>query len=435
MNQTGLNSLHQGDFFWQRLPGQQTIRGLEPGQCYLMGYLSNEQALYRQLNIEHGDQQALLNAAVNKWRHELNRHFIGDYLLISFTGEQLFLTSSARASYTLFYRQSQNEQGQYGLALASNLKQLTQVFDAKINPAQLMQTLALGPLADEHTCFEQISQLQSGETLIWQLATDTSLSHRASLPDAEQLTLAQNSAQPQAERLAPRSTSDIELTKLFNRLPSLAHRLGQPVVDASLAHFDALVQTTDSDTLLLDISWLSARHITCEQSIHSSHNWCKSILKRPLLAQRSQLQHRQQQLVSTYKAAKNELDEKLSFGQWLDLHYVIPAWCQLLQRICRLHGKTLVNPFMHAEQLLPLVKQAHQAPAAYFSLQQVSLANAYDAMQRLFYSGEPETLKLFDLNPLATSRLIRREQDRHRVEQLSVLLLTLDYLTRFHPGN
>ncbi|WP_281557905.1 hypothetical protein [Thalassomonas sp. RHCl1] len=435
MNQTGLNSLYQGNFFWQRLPGQQTLRGLEPGQCYLMGYLSNEQALYRQLNIENDDQQALLNAAVKKWRHELNRHLFGDYLLINFDGEQLQLTSSARASFTLFYRQSQNEQGQYGLALASNLKQLTQVFDAKINPVQLMQTLALGSLADEHTCFKQIKQLQSGETLIWQLAGETRLSHSSNLPVAQQLTLAQNSALPQAELIAPRRTDDIELTELFNRLPSLAHGLGQPLVDASLAHFDAQVQATDSDTLLLDISWLSARHITCEQGIHSSHNWCKSILKRPLLAQRSQLQYRQQQLVSAYQTAKQEQNEKLSFSQWLDLHYVIPAWCQLLQGICRLHGKILVNPYMHAQQLIPLVTQAYQAPAAYFSLQQVSLANVYDAMQRLFYSGEVETRKLFDLNPLDTSRLIRREQDRHRVEQLSVLLLTMDYLTRFHPGH
>lgn len=427
------NQAKQDDFFCQKLPGQQVLQGLNPGQCYLMGYLSNAQQICRQLNIENGDQQALLDAALKQWGHKLNQHLFGDYVLISVNNEQLLVTSSARASFTLFYL-NQERQGQNSLALASDLNRLTHLLNAKIAPAQLLQTLALGPLADTNTCFETISQLQPGETLIWQLPGQITLKHQASLSAAEQLTLAQNRELTQGQTLATRTTDDVDLTELYNRLPCLAHRLGEPVVDVSLAHFDAVVQASDSDTLVLDSSWLSARNITCDHSIHRSHNWCKSILKRPLSAQRGQLQRKQQQLISAYEAEKNAQDEQLSFSQWLDLHYVIPAWCQLLQRICQLHGKILVNPYINARQLMPVVKQAQIQSTAYFSLPQVSLANVYDAMQRLFYSGEPGTLKLFDLNPLSTSRLIRREADRHKVEQLSVMLLTLDYLARFHPG-
>ena len=82
-----------------------------------------------------------------------------------------------------------------------------------------------------------------------------------------------------------------------------------------------------------------------------------------------------------------------------------------------------------------MVMQADNQPTAYFSLQQISLANIYDAMQRLFHVGEPDTLKLFNLNPAITARLVKRQTDLpRRVEQLSVILLTFDYLARFHPG-
>ena len=426
-------------FIFQQELSQQELQGFEQGKCYLKGYLTNEEDVCEQLNIESGDQQALLDAALKHWGHQVNQHLYGDYLLVRLNGEQLLVTSSARASFTLYYYQEHEEhQTLKGLALSTNLNRLTFQGEATVNQAHLLQTLALGPLAGKNTCFEKINQLQCGETLIWQLQPGIKLSHQARLSDTEQLILAQRNKVPPAEPIAPRVIDDVDLTGLFNQLPSLAHRLGEPVMDVALAHFDSLVQASSADTLLLDVSWLTARNIIGEQGFYNSHTWCKGILKRPMLDQRSQLQQRQNQLLSAFEAAQSEQlepNESLSFGQWLDLHYVIPAWCQILQRICQNHGKTLINPYIQAKQLIAVVEQTDHQPQAYFSLQQLSLANIYDAMQRLFYIGEPGTLKLFNLNPLNTARLIRCQTDQpRRVEQLSVILLTLDYLARFHPG-
>ncbi|WDE09098.1 hypothetical protein SG34_030480 [Thalassomonas viridans] len=417
---------NQGCFFHQGSGAEQELQGLTANQCFLLGYLSNERQLYQQLNIENGDQQALLNAAVSHWGREANRHLFGDYLLIWLTDEQLMVTSSARASFTLFYTRDKDQ-----LALATDLKLLTEMVQAGLNQSYLLQLLALGQLAAKDTSFEQISRLQAGETLIWQLEKEIALTHESRLSDTEQLELVQLFALPPGEALAPRTVDDVNETGLFNQLPSLAYRLGEPVVDAALAHFDSLVHASSSDTLVLDISWLNARNTVAEQA--NNKIWCKSILKRPLLAQRKVLQQCQQQLASAFKAAQDEHSEFLTFSQWLDLHYVIPAWCQLLQRICRLHGKTLINPYMQPGHLMPVVKQAVKPSSAYFSLQQISLANVYDAMQRLFYTGEAGTRELFDLNPMDTAGLLRKTE-RRRVEQLAVLVLTLDYLVRFEPG-
>mgnify|MGYP000598240643 CR=1 FL=1 len=418
-------------FFRQQPNSQQELQGLKNGQCYIQGYLSNAQQLSTELKIDSGDEQALLNAAVRQWGSELNRRLCGDYLLIYLSDEQLLLTSSARSSFTAFYSiEGQPNEKQPGLTLATELKQLTDLTQTSLKSSHLLELLAFGPLAGSNTCFEQISQLQAGETLIWQLQQEISLSHQSRLTDAEQLEIARRNKIPAGEVLAPREMDDLDLTKLFNQLPSLAHRLGEPVANAALAHFDSQVKAAGSDTLILDISWLNARNTPAEEG--KKNLWCKSILKPALLAQRQKLQQRRQELVSVFKSAQDPHSEFLTFGQWLDLHYLIPAWCQLLQRICQLHGKTLINPFMQPEQLLPLVKKAQPSLPAYFSLQQISLANIYDAMQRLFYTGESGTRDLFDLNPLSTARLLRKTE-RRRMESLAVQVLTLDYLLRFHP--
>ncbi|KGJ93903.1 hypothetical protein [Colwellia psychrerythraea] len=421
-----------------QLPNHLELQGFEQEQCYIKGYLTNEELICEQLNIETGNQQSLLNAALKRWGVEVNKHLCGDYVLVWLNDEQLLVTSSARSSFTLYYQEHN------GLVVATELSHLSQKRETRLNKAQLLQLLTLGPIAGKHTCFEHINQLQSGETLLWQLQQTLKLgskeafkqSYQAKLSHAEQLILVQDNNFPIAEPITPRVIDDIDLTELFNQLPLLAHRLGEPVIDIALAHFDSLVQASKTETLLLDESWLSARNIISEQCFHLRFSRCKSILKRPLLKQREQLTKLQQQLTTDFSAEHNEQCSVLSFSQWLDLHYVIPAWCQILQRICQHHGKTLINPYARPEQIMKLVRQTDNQPKAYFSLQQISLANVYDAMQRLFHLGEAKTLKLFNLNPAITARLIRQQTDPpQKVEQLSVILLTFDYLTRFHPAH
>jgi hypothetical protein len=405
-----------------------TIDGIELNQCVLKGYISNEDELRQKLALDTDNIQQLLNGAANRWGKNINQHLLGDYILVWLTPEQLLVTSSARSSYTVFYQQNDM------LKLTDNLTQLSISSKTQINESQWLQDLALGPIASSNTCFDSISKVQSGETLTWQLSDCAKLSHQQTLSHTKQLELAHQTHLPTAQPLPLQAKGSINATALFSSLPSLAHRLGEPVIDAALAHFDQMVVLSDSDVILLDKQWLDGRNIIGSTPFYTSHRWCKGILKKPMSRQEKQLNKQQNLLVTAYEAAQESHNMNLTFSQWFDLHYVLPAWCQLLQRICDLHNKTLINPYLRAEQAMPLILNAKPiAPQHYFSLAQVSLANAYDAMQRLFYSSGNNITRLFNLNPSVSASLIKQRVLRpRRVEQLCVQLLTFDYLDRFH---
>ena len=461
MSKYGDNNTKKSCFFRfggvdQQWPNQGELLGVEQEQCYINGYLTNEEHICEQLNIKVGNQQALLNAAFTRWGFEVNQHLNGDYVLVWLNDDELLITSSARSSFSLYYQENNGLVVATELSHLSHLGRLSLKDEVILNKDQLLQALTLGPLVSKHSTFEHISQLLSGETLIWKLqrSTKTNITqtikhdcrqsakqcHQSILSHAQQLALTEfNKAEynrlPTAEPIASKVHDDVDLTQLFNQLPLLAHRLNEPVIDVALAHFDTIVQASKTETLLLDESWLSARNTLSEQCFHQRFSECKSIFKHPLLKQRDQLNKLQQQLITAFESVQDSQASSLSFSQWLDLHYVIPAWCQILQRICQHHGKTLINPYRETTQIMKLVMGSDKQPKAYFSLQQISLANVYDAMQRLFHVGEPNTLKLFNLNPAITGRLITGHPGpTQQVEQLSVFLLTFDYLARFNPA-
>lgn len=412
-------------------------------QCHLLGYISNELAVRERLSINDCDSQALLQTAVKRWGHQVNQFLIGDYVLVCQSDEQLLVASSARASFTVYY---QNENT---FALSSDLATLGK----SISESQLLQNLTLGPLSTSSTCFDNVCQLQPGETLVWktidsaqlthqvQLTHQAQLNHQAKLSKTQQWELAQLVQTPEATTL---EHQDIDLGELFNHLPQLAYRLGEPVTDAILAHFDKVIGDCDETTVLLDAKWLAARNKIGAQPFKQNYNWCKGLLNRQLSRHQKPLKAYHDQLCIEYADAKVEQNQ--TFEQWLDFNYVLPAWCQLLQRIAGLHGKTLINPFIKPEQAMALVKQGSVAqPQGYFSLQQDSINNVFDAMQRLFHLGEPDTLALFNLNPKTTAKLVstvrhnstfqNRSTNPRQIEQLCIVLLTFDYLARFKQLN
>ncbi len=391
--------------------------------CHLLGYLTNEAALREQLNVSGDSLNVLLDAAFKLWDKQVNQHLLGDYVIVYKTNQKLLITSSARASYTLYYQMDR------GLVLSSDLTRMSKV----VSEPQFMRNMVLGPLADNQTPFEGVSRLQGGETRLWQISGNVELTHQALLSNEQQSALAQQVRLPEAMPLIAPALADTKLTDLFNRLPQLAHQLGQPISDAGLAHFDQLLSATDAQMILLDSQWLNARNRIGEQRFEQSHHWCKSVFKRRLSKSTAQLKATQKTLATAYKASS--ANQSQSFNQWLDFNYVLPAWCQLLQDIARLHGKVLVNPFLQPAKALNLVMQVKaQPPQGYFSLEQASINNVLDAMQRLFYMGEKNTNTLFKLDPVTTRSVLKQHQNKPRqVEQLCIKLLTFDYLSRFGP--
>lgn len=393
-------------------------------QCYIAGYINDTAELRKTLQLTQSHtRQDVLNAAVKRWGIKVNQYLVGDYVLVWFEDNKLLVTSAARASLSLFWQQ------QEGFSLATHLTQFDK--PRQLNQAKLLQQLVLGPLCDSQSCFDGIHQLQPGETLLWLLFDNAKkkalLLKQEQLPLPQQLELTQQVVLPKSTTVV--ANSDINRHQLFNALPPLAHQLGEPVADAVLAEFAAAIAECKEEQIMLDSSWLEGRSTLGEAAFADSHRWCKKIVKRQLLKNTSKVQERQNTLKAAFVLEQNPLD----FSQWLDLHYVLPAWCQLLQRIAQQYGKTLINPFIRPERAkaLPRTKQ-NRAATGYFDLLQVSICNVYDAMQRLMRNGDALTHQLFYLVPPATAKFIQQSRYRPRyIEQVCIQLLTLDYLVKF----
>ena len=171
----GARGMTNNDFYFD----WQALLLIEPQQ-WLLGYISNEMQLCEQLHIKPGDQPTLIAAAAKRWGNLVNQHVLGDYIFIGLDQHQLFVSASARSSFSLYYQQHS------GLKVAADLQQLKQYTEASVDETQLLAQLVLGPLAGEQTCYESIKQLQMGETLLWSLPGGVELTYRHQLSHAEQ---------------------------------------------------------------------------------------------------------------------------------------------------------------------------------------------------------------------------------------------------------
>lgn len=180
----------------------------------------------------------------------------------------------------------------------------------------------------------------------------------------------------------------------------------------------------------------------------------KSNLRRAFKAQRqTQLRLRQeyQTQMLSFKTleqagiacAQSELP---SFDTWLDLSVRLPnVWHQerlmaqglgkkihftcldagLIRHSLAQSGQMSAHPKLVSEQIQSGIKPA------YFALDDDSLQNLFDAMQRLMMHGyQPVTHALFKIVPPLTASLIKQQAQRQKVEVFCMQSLTLDHLSR-----
>ena len=443
-------------------------QGLNQYHCCFIGYLSNAQAIREQLSSDnktadhHQNIEQLIDAAIQRWGHSVNQHLQGDYVLAwsDELQQHLHITASARSSFSLFY--TVQHQANDNISIASDIKKLHKSSNA-LNPSHWLQQLSLGPLIGEQTFLHHIRRLQPGETIAWDM-NDYQCTHQVKLQGEQQLTLANNALSERYAHAQPlifdATANDLNdqpnALQLFNRLPQIAHHLAEPINDALLAHFDLQISQCEDTIITLDESWFTGRldinqRPFNKQTFDSKITWQKSIIRDSLLKKRHQISRHQDDLYAEFQNDSHHLSaiEPLSFSQWLDLHFVIPAWGQLYQRIANGYGKTLINPFMQSNHALAMINKASvqqqrtQQSQGFFSIEDNSMCNIYDAMQRLFRSGEKATKQWFQLAPTATARFIKQNSKHsspqisrlglHRpVEQTCIAMLTFDYLTKFH---
>ena len=427
-------------------------QGLNQHNCCFIGYISNAKALQQQLNLNLDgelNQQAmeqLVCAAIQRWGYKVNQYLFGDYNIVWFdeNEQHLGITASARSSFSLFY--TLQRQANDPIEVAFDLKKLHRE-DNVLNPIHWLQQVSLGPLIGRHTYLNNIRRLQPGETIIWNM-TEYKCCHQVKLESEQQLKFADNALSSCFDNSPTicfehqQQEQQTSTLALFNQLPQIAHHLGEPIHDALLAHFDQQISQCEHTWVKLDESWFSGRLNVTQapitgQKFDSKIIWQKSILRDSLLKFRRKVSHRQDYLFTSFEAVSAEKNhDQLTFATWLDLHFVIPAWCQLYQRIANKYGKVIINPYIKAENALAMINKQQTSEKGFFNLEDESLCNVYDAMQRLFRNGEQATKKWFDLKPAVTAGFIKqREQYPRLVEQTSIAMLTFDYLAKFHNNH
>lgn len=425
-----------------------TTRGLSQYGCCFIGYLTNTQTIQEQLGLSVDDNsgdnissqnnqdfEKLILVAIERWGQSINQYLQGDYVIAWLNDQHLGITASARSSFSLFY--TLQNQANAHISIASEIKLLHQSSN-ELNPVHCLQQLVLGPFIGRHTYLDNIRRLQPGETILWDINA-YKCCHQIRLEGEQQLkfaniSLARTSLASNAQTISLDDQHDS--SQLFNRLPQVAHRLGEPINDGLLAQFDQQISQNEASVIKLDETWFSGRTNINEppfnkQTFNSKISWQKGIVHNSLLKYRYHINQRQDYLYSAFEIDNHD---ELTFAQWLDLHFVIPAWCQLYQSIANGYGKIIINPFMRAEQTLALVNNNLTSQSTgYFAIEDSSLFNVYDAMQRLFRNSEASTKQWFKLEPIVTARFIKQNTQFPRlVEQTCINMLTFDYLAKFH---
>lgn len=416
-----------------------TFQGTDGQPFFFSGVVNNLQELFE--DSKNTTQSELLFRAISCWDVNVNQHLQGDYILAWTQDENIIITSSARSSHSLYWTESN------GLSIATDLVSLIKLTEHNINESMFLSRLVFGLILNSNTSFEHIQQLLPGETIKWQLKPNLQLLQRELMSASEQRRMTQELSYPEGIFLKSGGYSEIdtsktkssktgskkiESSKIFQQIPQLATRLGVPIVDASLVEFSERLIESDTKYILLDDCWLMARYQVDVNELAKSYRWCP-ILKQRLAKHRYLLGTNLKELKLEFKNENDELKHELSFSQWFDLSYVLPAWYRLLQNIAILYGKTLICPQVNYVVAKQLVTQSRiDDLSGYFKLTDISICNVFDAMQRLLYDGESITKTLFNVAPPVTAKLVRKIKSApRRTEQICIQLLTFNYLSRF----
>lgn len=413
-------------------------QGLNVDDIYFRGVITNQRDIIEQLKLTNVDHNELLKAAISKWGNSFNQYVIGDYVLLWLNAGQVTMTSSACSTHTLFWLQEDC------LKISSQLSDITRK-NILLDEVGMLQRLVFGFEFGNKTHLAKVKKLLPGETLCWSVEKTVTLEYQNQLERVMQIKQVNSYALPLefADKVDPSEVNGaIEKNHLFSSMPQIAYRLGEPLLDATLVEFSwylsRLSKSTASHYIHLDDYWLRGRTRINIQSILNDRCWTAAVAKR-LKKNTSKLKLIEKQLKDEYENAElskriTTAPDSLSFAQWFDLNYAMPAYCQILQRVALLHGKTLVFPSFNPQVARELIlNNSHEKEEGYFCLSDPGIYNVYDAAQRLFYSGAGITKKIFSTAPISLVQLIKQFSIQpQRTEQSCIQLITFDYLAKFN---
>ena len=422
--------------------GHILYHGGDESDIYFRGYVSNRESLVNQLDVEEGiSRNELLRAAIIRWGIDFNQHVHGDYVFCWLDSDKcLYFFASARSSHTLFYQLAKEQNGLYRFWITDCLATLNTLNENVLSKDELSLQLLFGVSNESNTMFEGLQQLLPGETQVWGLGEVPGQVCQRQLTLAEQLTLSgadlAGHYDLEVEACQLESATE-ELTSLdkFNRLPKLSWAIGQPIDDAQLIDFSNALFSCEEEIIAVGPAWLSGRRMIDVQGLSKAGKWYGKLLHKSLKPVQKQLSSIQQRLITEYEEDKSSLPavNELTLNQWFDLKYSLPAWCRVLQRLAASSEKMLVFCCLQQEKGLELVKQKPVFSPT-FTLDDPSVCNIFDSMQRLMENGYQQVTKqILVPNPATTSVIVKHLPEfPQRVEQVCIQLITLDYLSRFN---
>ena len=405
--------------------------GLHTHNLFFKGAIFEQDKALRLLELTPSCFEELLWAAIERWGKKLNQYLIGDYVLVWQAEETVSMSSSARTSHSMYWRQDE------GLVISSKLSQLIND-KLKLNETQLHRQLSIGPMLSEETIFDNVLQLIPGETLVWCLKTNGKNIYRKIIDLSEQNKITESIDVSKETPSELNEKFKICNNQIFSSMPQLAYQLSEPLIDASLIEFSSYLKGLSAEKksqgVVLSERWLKGRY-QINDKLFNALNPSKKLFSKRLKCQCRQLKKLFGKLRKCFNNEEVNNKGELDFYQWFELNYTIPAWCQCLQRVASLHGVILINEFQNYQKAKSfLIAENKVEQKSTFNLDDPSVYNVFDAMQRLFYNGENATSALFRLAPINTSRLLKQSDCMPRIiEQNCIQLLTLDYLTKFLP--
>ncbi len=402
---------------------------LDPKKFSLNGKITNRKHVIVQLRLPCNTSDfELIKAAYLKWSISLNLHVAGDYAIVLPLEEtsRVFLCLSAFSSHQLFYKNNKKT-----MSISDALADFSH--QANVDILAINQLLHWRYICSPNTLFKHVLSLSNGQSFICQLDANPAVILQKQLSLSEKLSAAQS--ENNNTEVGNISHNELSFFNIFNQLPQLSQLLTHPVSALWQIEFLLSIQISHDHKLISDDEPQLA---LIEKKSKNTFN--TNIFRRRLTKQDSALSTFEKRLFTQYKLELSSwtLSSEPSFSVWLYLSFELPnRWAQ--QRlIAQANNKEIQFNYCDNTQLKRLLVSQNKliettpSHSQFFSFNDESIINIFDAMQRLMHHGfKPVTHKLFHIVPPISARLLKKHNKNPRqVEEFCCLSLTLDHLAR-----
>lgn len=410
------------------------VLGETASEIFFRGVISNRTELCDTLSLElTADTYLILASAIEAYGEDLPDYVSGDYCLVWWNNAQQVTAVRSYGSTFSLYVCQQNQ----SFMLGDSLSVMSELHTDKVEAEGILQSLMLAGQLQGKTLFQGIQHILPGQVCHWSLANNPQLLSDKIVHFPLQ-TLKKD--EPTEQRIvAPPTLDDVETRSAwasdsFQALPSVINILGEAPVSAFMPWLYLVLQEIDEDVVALDDRWFADLSVIDTRQRVDWQRFYVPTLRRKLVQPTRQVVTSIEELRKAFEVHQAKVTTLIcSFDEWFTRHFVLPLFKQQMQRIAGALGKRI--DFSNEVGCSPEQKAPVRTTSpVLFTLEDAGACNVYEAMQRIFYSGNKVVMsKLFKLDPYSSSRVVLKlDEDGVAVERFCIQLISLDYLARFN---